>query len=361
MNLPAIVSGAPVRVLIVDDSAFYRAQLARIIGAEPDLQVVGEASNGREAIDLAGQLNPDLITMDVEMPVLDGIEATREIMRSVPTRIVMLSAFTAAGAEATLNALDAGAVDFITKRALHGDMAGAAGQALRARLRSIASSRAVVAPPRSGPTVAATAPAAQSPPPGEAPSRFDASTVLVIGASTGGPALLGELVSAFQADFQPAVVLAVHMPAQFTACFSERLARRCRLPLGHGFNGARVRGGQILVAPGGMQSVLRRDADGVRLEVEPGGATELYRPSIDRLLESAALAVGRHAAGVVLTGMGSDGSVGARAVKAAGGLVWAQDEASSTVFGMPAAVIRAGLADEILSATELASRLRRGD
>lgn len=360
MNLPAIVSGAPVRVLIVDDSAFYRAQLARIIGAEADLEVVGQASNGREAVDLATRLKPDLITMDVEMPVLDGIGATREIMRSVPARIVMLSAFTAAGAEATLNALDAGAVDFITKRALHGDMAGAAGQELRARLRSIANSSAVVASPRAAATTPTALPATKIPPSTESAIRFDASSVLVIGASTGGPALLGELVGAFQADFRAAVVLAVHMPAQFSACFAERLARRCRLPLGHGFNGARVRAGQILVAPGGMQSRLRRDTDGLVLEVEPGGATELYRPSIDRLLESAALAVGRYATGVVLTGMGSDGSVGARAIKAAGGMVWAQDEASSTVFGMPAAVIRGGLADEILSATELASRLRRG-
>ena len=360
MNIPAIVSGAPVRILIVDDSAFYRAQLARIIGAEPGLQVVGKASNGRQAVALAAQLQPDLITMDVEMPVLDGIEATREIMHSAPSRIVMLSAFTAAGAEATLNALDAGAVDFITKRALHGDMAGGAGNDLRARLRSIASSRGALVPPRRPALAPALTAAAKAPVSDEAPTRFAAATVLVIGASSGGPALLGELVGAFQADFPAAVVLAVHMPAQFSACFAERLARRCRLPLGHGFNGARVRPGQILVAPGGMQSSLRRDADGYTLEVDPGGATELYRPSIDRLLESAALAAGRHTAGVVLTGMGSDGSVGARAVKAAGGRMWAQDEASSTVFGMPAAVIRAGLADEILSATELASRLRRG-
>lgn len=353
-------SGSPVRVLVVDDSAFYRAQLTRIIGGEPSLQVVGEASNGREAVEQARRLLPELITMDVEMPELGGIEATREIMRSAPTRIVMLSAFTAAGAEATLNALDAGAVDFITKRALHGDMAGPEGNALRDRLRSIAKSDgAVVHAPRPSVLPSAEPPKAvvQSP---QTTSRFDAQTVLVLGASTGGPALLGELVAAFPADFAAAVVMAVHMPAQFSACFADRLARRCRLPLAHAFSGAPLQPGRILLAPGGMQSTIRRDAGRLTLHVEPGDSHELYRPSVDRLMESAAMACGLQTVGIVLTGMGSDGTNGARAIKASGGRIWAQDEASSTVFGMPAAVIRAGLADEILSANEIASRLRRG-
>lgn len=352
--------GSPVRVLVVDDSAFYRAQLTRIIGGEPSLQVVGEASNGRQAIEEARRLLPELITMDVEMPELDGIEATREIMRSAPTRIVMLSAFTAAGAEATLNALDAGAVDFITKRALHGDMAGPAGNALRERLRSIANSDGAVTHAPTPPLVPRVEPPRAGVQSAQPTTRFDAQTVLVIGASTGGPALLGELVAAFPADFPAAVVMAVHMPAQFSACFAERLARRCRLPLAHALSGALVQPGRILLAPGGMQSMLSRDAGRVTLQVEPGASHELYRPSIDRLLESAAVTCGRQTIGIVLTGMGSDGTAGARAVKASGGRIWAQDEASSTVFGMPAAVIRAGLADEVLSANEIASRLRRG-
>jgi two-component system chemotaxis response regulator CheB len=360
MTTPGSSIAPPWRVLIVDDSAFYRAQLARVIGADPALVVVGEASNGREAVALAHKLRPAIVTMDVDMPLMGGIEAVREIMRVAPTKIVMLSTYTHAGAETTLDALDAGAVDVIPKRALQHGSDGVSASALRDRLRAILGETlsASIAAPRAGPRMPETTPQPTAASANSHPEFRDYS-LLVIGASTGGPALLGELMGAFPPDFPAAVLIAVHMPEPFIACFVERLGRRSRLPVVEAVHGTPLPPGTVALAPGGMQTRVTRANGKIYLDVQRALPEEIYKPSIDITLASVATHMGKEALAVILTGMGSDGCEGARALVSAGGKVWAQDEASSAVFGMPAAVIRAGLASDVLSPTELANRLRR--
>jgi len=361
MTTPGPSIAPPWRVLIVEDSAFYRAQLARVIGADPAFLVVGQGSNGREAVELAQTLRPALVTMDVDMPLMGGIEAVREIMRLAPTKIVMLSAYTHSGAETTLDALDAGAVDFIPKRALQYGPDGGSSSALRDRLRAILGETvpaAAVVTPRAAVRMS-DAPPQQTVSSTNSSPDFRDYSLLVIGASTGGPALLGELMGAFPPDFPAAVLIAVHMPAPFIACFVERLGRRSRLPVVEAVHGTPLPPGTVALAPGGMQTRVTRTNGKIYLDVQRALPEEIYKPSIDITLTSVATQMGKEALAVILTGMGSDGCEGARALVSAGGKVWAQDEASSAVFGMPAAVIRAGLASDVLSPTDLANRLRR--
>ena len=387
---------APLRVRVVDDSSFFRAQLVRLLTADGDIEVVGQAANGQDGVAQARALRPDLITMDVEMPVMDGISAVREIMRVAPTPIVMLSSLTREGAEATLKALEAGAIDFIQKRAITADTLVSVGQAVRGRVRELVRSgrqRAGVSP--SGRQAAAgPAPTARAQPSSTAAmsssradprppaaraslqpsvetsvrtaaavgdgSWFTGCPLLVLGASTGGPAALGILLAAIPASFPVPVLVGVHIPSTFSHCFAERLNGRCALEVSEAVSGARLQPGKVLVAPGGLQTRVVRSGAGFAVEVEPGTPDLLYKPSLDYTFASVASTVGRGALAVVLTGMGSDGTQGARAIAAAGGTIWAQDEASSAVFGMPASVIKAGLASDVLSIADLAARLARG-
>jgi len=339
--------GRPLRVLVVEDSAFFRGQLRRMLQLDGDIEVVGEAGDGREAIAKARQLRPDLVTMDIEMPVLDGIAAVREVMQVAPTPILMLSALTRHGADATFAALEAGALDFVPKQTLQGDGSAASARALRERIRELVRDPASAF--SAGPAVA-TAPSER---------HFAERQLLVLGASTGGPALVAELLGACAAQLPCAVLVAMHMPAGFTGYFAERVARHCALPVVEATDGEVLEPGRAYVAPGGRQTTLRRGAR-LELEVRDGEETDMYRPCIDVTLASAAKCCGPRTLAVIATGMGSDGAAGSRALREAGGLVWAQDQASSVVFGMPAAVINAGLAHEVLSARELARRLRQG-
>ena len=337
----------PLRVLVVEDSLFYRSQLTRLLQQDGDIVVVGEAGDGREAIAKAQALRPDVVTMDVEMPVLDGIAAVREIMRIAPTSILMLSALTRVGADATFAALEAGAADFLPKHALQGDDSGVTARALRARVRDLGREgvRAVSRPPVDVPALAS--------------SCFAARALLVIGASTGGPALVSELLAACSAQLPCAVLVVMHMPAGFTAYFAERVDRQCALTVAEASDGAALVPGRIWIAPGGHQTTVRRGAR-LELAVREADGAESYRPCIDLTLDSVARACGNRAIAYIATGMGTDGAAGSRALHAAGGEVWAQDAAGCVVFGMPAAVIRAGVADEVVSATELGRRLRQG-
>lgn len=339
--------GRPLRVLVVEDSAFYRTQLCRLLQQDGDIEIVGQAGDGREAIDKAQHLRPDIVTMDVEMPVLDGIAAVREIMQMAPTRILMLSALTQVGADATFAALEAGAADFMPKQALQGDGSAASARALRQRVRELAQQAA----PSARPTVTEAPQASER--------YFAERPLLVIGASTGGPALVSELLADCAAHLPCAVLVVMHMPAGFTRYFAERVARHCALPVTEARDGDELAPGRVWVAPGGQQTTLRRGAR-LELEVRDADGEDVYRPCIDVTLDSVARLCGNRALAVVATGMGSDGAIGCRALRAAGGLVWAQDEASSVVFGMPAAVIGAGLAHDVVSATELKRRLRLG-
>ncbi len=335
-----------VRVLIVDDSSFYRKRIRSALGESPLIEVVGEAADGREAVELACRHRPDLVTMDVAMPVLDGIGAVRRIMRDCPTRIVMFSALTQEGAEATLRALEAGAVDFLPKISRSEQMGSAAAQ-LRERVLSLAQA-APVAPParpaRKAPKAAARAGVQQG--------------LLVIGASTGGPMAVQRVLAGLPADYPLPVLVVIHMPGSFTSTYALRLNAVCALEVAEAADGDALRPGRVLVAPGGYQAEVERGARGLYVRLSEGRPDQLYHPSVDVTFSSVARALGAEGLGVVLTGMGSDGAEGARRLREAGGRVWAQDQASSVVYGMPRAV--ADIAERILPLERIAPALVEG-
>ncbi len=348
----------PVRVLVVDDSSFFRRHLTVILNADPRIQVVGSAGDGREAVDQALALHPDVITMDVEMPVMDGISAVREIMRLRPTPILMLSALTTEGAEATLNALDAGAVDFLPKsfEESPADRTRALDE-LRQRVCQIAqrggrplSQRPIVHPPLPKQTQTSHAV------PPAAPHRVKRDyRLVVIGASTGGPVALQEILTQLPSSFPLPLLLVQHMPATFTPTFAARLNQLCPVRVREAQDGDLLERGTALLAPGGKQMTL--DDRGTRVLVRESDPALHYRPSVDVTFTSAARAFPGHVLALVLTGMGADGRAGARLLKQGNSTVWAQNEASCVVYGMPMAVVEAGLADRVLPLSEFGAAL----
>lgn len=347
-----------VRVLVVDDSAFVRRAVDRMLSEAPEITVVGVAANGAEAVTRVHELRPDVVILDVNMPHLDGIEALRRIMADAPTGVLMLSTHTSEGAEITITALEMGAVDFVDKADAAGPMdIYSLGPILREKVLAVA-----------GATVAR--PAFREPPtPGEieaGPPDIHgemAYDIVVIGASTGGPGALTELVARLPGDLPLGFVIAQHMPPGFTTTFAERLDRRTRLEVEEAMNGDEVRPGRILVAPGGMRSVLARDGDeNLRLRIDHGPPDLLHRPSVDALFESAADLVGDRAIGIVLTGMGDDGASGLARLKESGGATIVESEETAVIYGMPRAAAPA--AGMILPLHEIPSaivRLALGD
>jgi two-component system chemotaxis response regulator CheB len=332
-----------VRVLIVDDSAFYRKRIRSALSDSADIEVVGEAQDGQQAVDLACRHRPDLITMDVAMPVLDGIGAVRRIMRDCPTRIIMFSALTRDGADATLRALEAGAVDFLPKIP-HGESMDSAAAQLRERVLGVARGR-----PDSERTTQI------SPAPAPVPAREPCRGLLVIGASTGGPMAVQTVLGGLPASFPLPVLVAIHMPGSFTSTYAARLDAVCPLAVREARDGSPLQSGQVLVAPGGLQTEVIRGSAGLRVRVGEGDGEQIYNPSVNVSFASAARALGGDVIGIVLTGMGSDGAEGARRILESGGHLWAQDQASSVVYGMPRAV--AALAERILPLEQIAPAL----
>jgi len=336
----------PVRVLVVDDSSFFRKRICRYLEKTPDIEVVGEAADGAEAVRLNRALSPDVITMDVAMPVLDGISAVRRIMSEHPTRIVMISAITREGAQATLDALDAGALDFLTKMGEGENNPEYFGNLLHARVLEIAKRR----PLRPvEPSVDAL------------PTRLGAGErldLIMIGASTGGPVAVQNILTQLPATCPSPILVALHMPKTFSGTFAERLDALCAVSVREACDGDPLRPGEVLVAPGGMQTgVVSRDGS-LQVRVTEGGE-HLYKPSIDLTFESAARQLNGPVLAIVLTGMGHDGAKGAELLKQRErAQVWAQDESSSVVYGMPAAVARSGVADRILSLPDIAKELQ---
>lgn len=372
----------PVRVLVVDDSNFFQHRLKDIINEHPDLKVIGIASNGREAVEKAEQLKPDIITMDFEMPVMDGVTAIKLIMANRKVPILMFSSLTYEGAKVTLDALAAGALDFIPK-----DFAEVSRSSevlkkkLHERLITLAGATARVAPVIEPRPTSVTSPAhlrAPVPIP-SAPARAVVNSpaddsvkasgadnyrlkkqpkLLVIGASTGGPVALAEVLTTLPANFPLPIVLVQHMPENFTKAFAERLNKQCNIRVREAVDGDQLQPGLALLAPGGKQLMLdRRNGGSVR--VLPDDERVNYKPSLDITFGSAANLYADKVLGVVLTGMGSDGCKGARLLKEAGSALWSQDEASCVIYGMPMAVARAGLTDKVLSLKEIGPRLVR--
>jgi two-component system chemotaxis response regulator CheB len=338
-----------VRVLVVDDSAFFRKRIREELGGSGDIEIVGEAANGREAVEMAGRLKPDLITMDVAMPEMDGIAAVREIMRAHPTRIIMISALTSEGARATLEALDAGAVDFMAKQqGLGADKASA----LHTRIIDITRSR-----PVSGPDAVHRVADARIERKVASNQHALRPGLILIGASTGGPVAIQRVLATLPANYPYPLLVAVHMPAEFTATFAERLDHLCSLKVRLATDGEELRAGTALIAPGGQQTLVESHQGRKRVRIRPGGE-QIYKPSVDLTFGSAARALDGDSLAVVLTGMGTDGTDGARMLKDRGGSVWSQDEQSSVVYGMPFSVAKAGLSDRVLALDDIGEALQ---
>jgi two-component system, chemotaxis family, protein-glutamate methylesterase/glutaminase len=338
-----------IRVLVTDDSLFMRAAVKKMLIADGRFEIVGEAKDGREAVDKVQALRPDVCTMDFNMPNLDGAGAVREIMRTRPTPVVMLSAHTREGARETFEALAAGAVDFLAKPS--GEVSAELnriGPQLTAKLAAAAQAR---------PMPMAVAPRPAAPPRITAPRPIGivGPRVVVIGVSTGGPAALGRLLPRFPADTSLALVIVQHLPAGFTAALAERLDAISAIRVREATDGDRPEAGLALVAPGDRHLEVAPDGTLVTNEdPEVNGV----RPSADVTMLSAASAFGRRVVGVVMTGMGRDGAEGMRAIKRAGGATLVQDESSSVIWGMPRACVDAGLADKVVALDALADAIR---
>jgi len=347
------------RVLVVDDSAFMCKVLETIFNADSQLQVVGRAKDGREAITLSESLKPDVITMDLNMPHMDGLQATAHIMTNNPRPIVVVSSESKEGASSTLKALELGAIDFVTKPSsgIDLDMQSIKEDLVR-KVRVAAKVRVVRTASRLANTIQGPAKSASVSPETQAKPRPVASEnsdirfpIVVLGASTGGPATVMRLAPGFTRDFPAAVILVQHMPAAFTSQYALQLTEFTSIRVKEAEPNESIQPGTLYICPGGQH--LRLSATG-RAELDStSGRIEGYLPNIDVTMESVASFAGSMSIGVILTGMGSDGARGARQIKNSGGLVIAQDEATSVIFGMPAEAIKAGVVDHVLGIDEI--------
>lgn len=347
-----------VRVLVVDDSGFFRRRVSEMLESDPLIKVVGFANNGQEAIEQNKSLRPDVITMDIEMPVMDGIAATRQIMRVQPTAIIMFSSLTTDGAKATLDALDAGALDFLPKR--FEDISNDRNEAKKLLCQRV---RDLGHRPVTRLTGATTKPGSGTPPPpttktapvaAPAPRITKGNYKLVaIGTSTGGPVALQEVLTKLPASFPVPILLIQHMPASFTPAFAQRLNTQCAISVKEAANGDVLKPATAYLAPGGKQMQLVKKGRDITITISEADASQTYKPSVDITFNSVATVFPGETLAVVLTGMGADGREGARTLKQQGSIIWAQDEASCVVYGMPAAVAEAGLTQQVLSLKDI--------
>jgi two-component system chemotaxis response regulator CheB len=345
-----------IRVLIVDDSAFMRKIIGDILREDPIMEIVGKARNANEAMEMTKSLSPDVITLDIEMPGKSGLEALEEIMEYKPVPVVMVSSLTKSGANVTMQALDIGAVDFVTKPS---DSASIDMAKIGAELRRkvIEASMAAVHRKWSQKT------ANNISQPCSVPPRKDAirpkPEMLVIAASTGGPMALQQVIPSLPANFPLPVLLVQHMPPGFTTSFSQRLNEQSNLTVIEGCDGMPVRKGTVIVAPGGFHLVLERKGAEFVCRLTETPPVRSVRPSADVLFNSVAENVGGNVLVLVLTGMGKDGLDGTRALRDKGAYVIAESRETSVIFGMPGAIVGAGLADEVLPLYSIASGIER--
>jgi len=365
-----------IKVLVVDDSSFFRRRVSEIINSETRLEVIDVATNGKEAVEKAQRLKPDVITMDIEMPVMDGITAVREIMAANPTPILMFSSLTQEGAKATLDALDAGALDFLPKK--FEDIARNRDEAvtlLQQRVIQIAAKKSFMRRPLTprNTTTSSTAPAsplsrtqpraqvASSSRASTSTARFKASgknyQLTAIGTSTGGPVALQKILTKLPVNYPHPIVLVQHMPATFTAAFASRLNTLCKIQVKEAEDGDVLRPGVAYLAPGGKQMMIEGRSGAAKLRILDGGERMNYKPCVDVTFGSAAKVYNDKVLSMILTGMGADGREGSRMLKSAGSTIWAQDEESCVVYGMPQAVARAGISSEDLPLDRIAERM----
>ncbi len=336
----------PIRVLVVDDSAFARSIISRRLGSVADIEVIAEAKDGLDAFNQVKELRPDVVTMDVTMPRMDGLAAVKLIMADRPTPIVMLSALTGPGADVTMQALELGAIDFFLKPSIASPAGSDKGTIeLADKIRVAASARVSI-----GRSIKLRKPAVKT------PSGGDFDSLMIIGSSTGGPRALSEVVPALPGDINAAIVLVQHMPPQFTASLASRLNEASNIEVVEASNGDRLKRGRALMAPGGFHMTINRDGS-VALNSNP--EVHGVRPSVDVTMQSAVKNFAGEIHAVIMTGMGSDGRDGCREIKSRGGRVLAEHESSCAVYGMPKAVIDAGLADRIIPLDKIAREITR--
>ncbi len=332
-----------IRVLVVDDSAFVRKAVERMLSTAPDIEVVGTAGDGEEGLRKAKELLPDVVTLDVKMPKLGGLETLERLMREQPVPVLLMSTLTQEGAEVTLRGLELGAMDFVDKSSVQPMTMLSLAEELVAKIRALGGAQ-VRARPHGVPRSEAGAVAAPA-------------EIVAVAASTGGPTALQTLVSGLPAGLPAAVVVVQHIPRGFTKSLAERLDARSAIPVREARDGDVVAPGTILVAPAGIHTRLARRAGSVLVCLDEEPREALHRPSADVLMASVAVVYGRRAVGVVLTGMGSDGTEGLRAIRASGGRTLAESEETCVIFGMPKAAIEAGVVDRIVPLERVAGEI----
>ncbi|CAN6465151.1 unnamed protein product [Victoria cruziana] len=356
-----------IRVLIVDDSASVRQALAKVLTEDGDIEIMGAAADPFLAAKRLQEDVPDVITLDVEMPKMDGITFLRKIMSQHPIPVVMCSSLTESGSETLMQALEAGAVDVILKpKIAAADFLAESGARIRETIRAAAQARLGSARKRlasasssSGPAAKLTADAVLPPPSGRAMAKTT-EMVVCIGASTGGTEALRELLVALPAN-TPGIVIVQHMPEKFTAAFAKRLNGLCEVEVKEAENGDPVLRGHVLIAPGDKHMLLERQGARYMVSVRDGPLVSRHRPSVDVLFRSAARSAGSNAMGVIMTGMGDDGARGMLEMHQAGAFNVAQDEATSVVYGMPKEAVAKGGVDRIVPLEQIAKEILAAD
>jgi two-component system chemotaxis response regulator CheB len=362
------------RILIVDDSTFFRRRIKQILEEDAELEVIGEAKNGQEAVTLVASLKPDVVTMDIEMPVMDGITAVKKIMASNPVPIIMFSSLTQEGAQATLDALDAGALDFLPKKfediALNRKEAilllqnrvkalcGKKTLGSSSLLRTSPSSLISVRPPQTQNKNRVISSLGKNINPSATISSQYAC--LAIGTSTGGPVALQKVLTELPSNFPIPVMIVQHMPGSFTQAFAKRLDDLCDITVKEAADGDILKPGICYLAPGGKQMTIEGRPDNARVIIsEPERfPSAAYKPSVDVTFDSVAQVYSGHVLAVVLTGMGADGREGCKTLKAKGAKIWAQDEQSCVVYGMPQAVTVANISEANYDIAHMASHIK---
>jgi two-component system chemotaxis response regulator CheB len=342
MTLGARAPGGRIRVLVVDDSALIRSVLKEIIGSQPDMEVVGVAPDPIVAREMIRRLDPDVLTLDVEMPKMDGLDFLEKLMRLRPMPVVMVSTLTERGSEITMRALELGAVDFVTKPKISiatgmQDYADTIADKIRAASRARIRRQAPASSASDAPS--AVLPRLSNP-------LTSSEKLIIIGASTGGTEAIREFLMQMPSDC-PGILIVQHMPEGFTRSFAQRLNGLCRISVTEAVHGERVLPGHAYLAPGHSHLLLARSGANYMTQLDQGPPVNRHRPSVDVLFRSAAVHAGKNAVGVILTGMGKDGAAGMLEMREAGAWNVAQDEASCVVFGMPREAVAVGAAHEV--------------
>jgi len=341
-----------VKVLVVDDSAFMRKAISTMLDKDPLIEVVGTAKNGQEALDKIKELNPDVVTLDIEMPVMDGLTALRHILMECPRPVLMVSSLTKEGAEATFKALELGAVDYIPKQLSKVSLEIVKiEKELQEKVKTIAKKKGIIKVRRRKGEEAVKI------------TKFEGKCqkrdLVGIGVSTGGPMAVQQVLTKLDKNFPAPILIAQHMPEAFTGPFAKRLDEICKISVKEAENGEVIKPGVAYIARGGYHLRIIQKVSKIELEVSKKPEDALYKPSANELIRSIALGVGKRAVGVILTGMGNDGLEGIKELKKRGGRVLAQSKKTCVVYGMPRAIVEAKLADEVVDIGDMAEAITR--